>query len=112
MTLQGIVPGMATRIRRGARLHYYIKEHMERLGVSDEAMAGRIGTTRETVWKRYSEQQRLTPGKVAEFADALDMHPSELLFPPGTPSLDALIDGADEKQREMAADLIRRLRAG
>lgn len=100
---------MVTRIRKGARLHYYIKEHMDRLGVSDEAMAGRIGVSRETVWKRYTEQRRLDPGKIQEFADALEMHPSELLFPPGTPSLDAIMEGADSDQRNMAADIVRRM---
>lgn len=100
---------MVTRIRKGARLHYYIKEHMDRLGVSDEAMAGRIGVTRETVWKRYTDQRRLDPFKVLEFADALDMHPSELLFPPGTPSLDAIANGASPDQREMVADIVRRM---
>lgn len=100
---------MVTRIRKGARLHYYIKEHMERLGVSDEAMAGRLGIGREAVWKRYTEQGRLDPGKVLAFADALDMHPSELLYPPGVPSLDAIIDGSTEEQRSMAADIVRRM---
>lgn len=100
---------MVTRIRKGARLHYYIKEHMDRLGVSDEVMAGRIGVSRETVWKRYTEQRRLDPGKIQEFADALEMHPSELLYPPGTPSLDAIMEGADSDQRNMAADIVRRM---
>jgi hypothetical protein len=100
---------MVTRIRRGARLHYYIKEHMDRLGVSDEAMAGRLNISRETVWKRYTEQQRLDPGKIAAFADALDMHPSELLYPPGTQSLDALVEGADPAQREMVVDIVKRM---
>lgn len=100
---------MVTRIRRGARLHFYIKEHMERLGVSDEAMAGRLGVNRETVWKRYTEQQRLDPGKIAQFADALDMDPRELLYPPGTSSLDAIIEGADPATRQMAADIVQRM---
>jgi transcriptional regulator with XRE-family HTH domain len=82
---------------------------MERLGVSDEAMAGLLNVGRETVWKRYTEQKRLDPEKIQEFADALNMHPSELLFPPGTPSLDAIIDGANNEQRQMAADIVRRM---
>lgn len=100
---------MVTKIRKGARLHYYIKEHMERLGVSDEAMAGRLGIGREAVWKRYTDQGRLDPGKIAAFADALDMHPSELLYPPGVPSLDAIAAAATPEQRDMAADILRRM---
>lgn len=82
---------------------------MERLGISDEAMAGRLGVGRVTVWKRYSDQRRLDPGKIAEIADALDMHPSELLYPPGTPSLDAIAKDAPAEQRNMAADILRRM---
>lgn len=82
---------------------------MDRLGVSDEAMAGRLDVSRETVWKRYTDQRRLDPFKIQEFADALDMHPSELLFPPGTPSLDAIANGATPDQRAMAADIVRRM---
>lgn len=82
---------------------------MERLGVSDEAMAGRLGIGREAVWKRYTEQGRLDPAKIAAFADALDMHPSELLYPPGVPSLDAIAEKATPEQRDMAADVLRRM---
>lgn len=103
---------MAT-IRKGARLHYYIKEWMVHLGVSDEELANRMGTSRTTVWKRYTEQHRLTPAKVAQIAEALDRHPNELLFPPEVPSLDALAEGATPEQRAaMVTDIMRRRRAG
>lgn len=107
-----IISGMATRIRKGARLHYYIKEHMERLGVSDAALAGRLDVSVETVWKRYKQQHRLTPDKVAEMAFHLDMEVTELMRPPGVPSLDAITKGADSKELELYADMIRRMRAG
>ena len=45
---------------------------MEHLGISDEVLAGRIGvSSRTTVWKRYTEQQRLDLGKIQQIADAL-----------------------------------------
>lgn len=101
---------MAT-IRKGARLHYYIKEWIEHLGLTDEVVAGRMGlASRTSVWKLYTEQHRLTPEKVARLAEALDRHPNELLFPPETPSLDALADQATPEQRSaMVTDIIRRL---
>jgi transcriptional regulator with XRE-family HTH domain len=102
---------MVTRIRKGRRPHYYIKEWIDHLGLSDEDVARRIGTSRTTVWKRYTEQHRLTPEKVAQFADALDRHPNELLFPPEVPSLDAIADGATEAQRAaMVGDIVRRMK--
>ena len=107
-----IVSTMAT-IRKGARLHYYIKEWMEHLGLSDQDLANRMGVSRTTVWKRYSEQQRLSPAKVAQIAEALDRHPNELLFPPDVPSLDALAEGASKEERAaMVVDIMRRRRAG
>ena len=98
------------RIRKGARIHLYIKEWMDHLGVSDETMAGRLGVARETVWRRYSEQNRLNPEKIAEFADALGMEEvTQLYFPPLVPSLDAIATGASSEQREMIADVVRRV---
>lgn len=100
---------MVTKIRKGARLHYYIKEHMEHRGVSDDILAGRLGIGRETVWKRYKDQRRLDPEKIGQIADALGMHTSELLFPPGVPSLDAIAKDLSTEQREMAADILKRM---
>jgi transcriptional regulator with XRE-family HTH domain len=103
---------MATRIRKGARLHYYIKEWIEHLGLTDDQVAARMGlASRSSVWKLYTEQHRLTPEKVARVADALDRHPNELLFPPNVPSLDALAEGASPEQRAaIVTDIARRLR--
>lgn len=103
----GIVPSMAT-IRKGARLHYYIKEHIEAKGLNGDKVAARMGlASRASVWKLDKEQHRLSPEKVLRVAAALDMHPNELLFPPGTPSLDAEVADATPEQRELAVNLIR-----
>ena len=105
-----ILTSMATtEIRKGARVHLYIKEHMDHLGISDEVMAGRLDVARETVWRRYTEQNRLKPAKIAEFADALDMEVTQLYYPPTVPSLDAIAKDATNEQREMAADIVRRM---
>lgn len=100
-----------TKIRKGAKLHVYVKEWIDHLGLSDETVGNRMGVSRTTVWKRYKEQHRLTPEKVAQFAHALDRHPNELLLPPQVPSLDALADGATPEQRAaMVTDIMRRLK--
>lgn len=102
---------MAT-IRKGARLHYYIKEWIEHLNLTDEIVAGRMGlASRTSVWKLYTQQHRLTPEKVARIAEALDRHPNELLFPPEVPSLDALAEGASRELRAaMVTDIMRRMK--
>lgn len=106
-----MISAMAT-IRKGARLHYYIKEWIDHLGLTDQDVANRMGlSSRSSVWKLYKEQHRLTPQKVAHIADALGRHPSELLFPPEVPSLDALAEGASPEERSaMVADIARRMR--
>jgi transcriptional regulator with XRE-family HTH domain len=99
-------------IRKGARLHYYLEEWFRYLGLSDEDVAHRMGlSSRTSVWKLRTQQHRLTPEKVAQIAHAIGRHPSELLFPPEVPSLDAAAEGATPEQRAaMVVDIIRRLK--
>lgn len=107
---------MVTRIRKGARIHLFIKEHMEAKGISDETMAGRLGVARETIWRRYSEQHRLNPLKIAEFAHAMGLEPEDLYRPPlppepppHVPSIDAMLKDADEETQKLAFDLVKRV---
>lgn len=113
--LEVIVSGMGTtsRIRKGARLHYYIKEWITHLNLTDQQVADRMNlASRSSVWKLYNDQERLSPGKVARIADALGVDPKELLFPPNVPSLDALAEGASPEQRaQIVVDISRRLKA-
>ncbi len=109
---RGIVPGMATKRKGAPELHYYIKEHMEAKGLSGDKVAELMGlSSRSAVWKWDNEQHRLTPEKVLRAAAALDMHPNELLFPPGVPSLDAVAADATPEQRQLAFDLVKRIMA-
>lgn len=104
---------MVTRIHEGARVHLFIKEHMEAKGISDEAMAGRLDVARETIWRRYTEQHRLNPQKIAEFAHAMDMEPEDLYRPPAPPSpipsIDAMLKDVDEETQRLAFDLVQRV---
>lgn len=85
---------------------------MEHLGISDEQMAGRLGVaSRTTVWKRYTEQQRLDLAKIFQIAEALGISAHQLNFPPDVPSLDAIVDNISVEQRAMAADVLLRLLA-
>src|SRR5262249_37325551 len=100
---------MVTRIRYGARVHLYIEERMEKLGLSDEKVANRIGVARETVTRWRGQQHRLNPGKIAARAKALDCEPEELWRPPSRPSLDAIVKDAPDEVQTLAADIVRRL---
>lgn len=102
---------MATdRIRKGTRPHLYIKEWMEKLDVTDDMMAGRLGlSSRSAVWKRYKEQHRMDMGKAQEFADALGISLQQLFYPPGVESLDAIVKDVPPEDRQRAADIVRRM---
>lgn len=104
------ITSMATdRIRKGARVHLYIKEWVTHLGLSDEDVASRLGIGRTSFWKQYTDQNRLNPAKVAQIAEALDIHHSQLNYPPGTESLDAIVEAAEPEVRQMAADIVKRM---
>lgn len=98
------------RIRKGSRAHLYIEEHMAAKGLSDVVVAGRCEVTRQTVWKWAKEQHRLNPEKIALLAWALDLeHPRDLYSPPGRSILDEM---SLDQLETMAADIVKRLRAG
>lgn len=98
-----------TRIRQSARPHLYLDEWFEYRDLNDEKVAGRIGVTRQTVWKWRTQQHRLDPIKIAQLASALDCRPFQLWAPPERQSLDALVEGVPDDLRNTAADIVRRL---
>jgi transcriptional regulator with XRE-family HTH domain len=100
---------MVTRIRKGARPHLYIKEHMDARDLSDERMADRLGVTRQTVFRWRKEQHRLDPEKIARLAAALDIEPEDLWRHPARPSLDALVKKAPDDLHATAVDIVKRL---
>jgi transcriptional regulator with XRE-family HTH domain len=106
------VAEMVTRIYRHRR-RLFLKEHREAKGISAEAMAGRLGIERESVYRLEREAMtRATPEKQAAYASALNVEPEELWHPPGTTRLDPLVSGASDELKQMAADIVRRLIAG
>lgn len=101
---------MATaRIRKGAVGHLYLKEWRESKGVSAEAMAGRLGIERESVYRIEREQTRARKNQAA-YAAALDVPPGLLWqLPSALPSLDAIVADAPEDVKKMVADVVRRM---
>jgi hypothetical protein len=51
---------MVTRIGGKRRAHLYIKEHMDRLGLSDETLGLRMGKDRATIWRWHKSYARWT----------------------------------------------------
>lgn len=105
---------MATGIRKGARVHLYITEWMEKRGLNDEKLGLRFDpkVDRTTVWRWRTEQHRLNPAKIAALAKALDLTPQELWRPPpkdDQPSLDAMVEAATPELRATVTDVVKRL---
>lgn len=108
-----IVAVMVTNIHKRGYRRLFLKEHREARGVSAEQMAGRLNIERESVYRLEREwRTRMNPEKQAAYAAALDLEPQDLWRPPGSPSLDALIQSAPDDVQKMAADIVRRLVAG
>jgi len=100
---------MVTRIRKGARVHLYIREWIDYRELSDETMAGRLGVARETVWRWANQQHRLNPEKIAALAYALDIEPEDLWHMPTRRSVDAILKDVTDEMHETAVDIVQRL---
>lgn len=103
------VAGMVTRIHKMARRRLFLREHREAKGISATAVAGRMEIERESVLRLEREPRRVTPDKQAAYAHALGIEPEDLWRPPGTPSVDGLIQSAPADVQEMVLDVVRRM---
>jgi transcriptional regulator with XRE-family HTH domain len=83
--------------------HLYMTEWREHFGLSVQTVAGRVETSRETVWRWENEQHRLNPGKIGAFAVALGIEPAQLFRPPEKSRLSA--PDAPVTKAELAAEL-------
>ena len=105
--------GMVTRIRRGARVHLYVREWLDFRDVSPEALANRLGVARESVYRWLREPKRIDPLKQAQIASALDIEPIDLWRLPSTrPSLDAMVKEADDQTFDLAVEMVKRIAKG
>src|SRR5262245_1209073 len=98
-----VLSAMVTRIHKHARRRLYLKEHREAKGLSAEMMSGRLGITRESLYRQEREPWRVNSEKQAQWADALQIEPEALWRPPGAISLDELVRNQPAEVRDMAA---------
>lgn len=84
----------------------FITEWFRHFGTNDAEVAQRIGTNHPTVWRWRTQQQRLTPDKMAAIAKALGISPEELYRPPSRKSVDAMLNKADDDTYRRAVDIV------
>jgi transcriptional regulator with XRE-family HTH domain len=95
--------------RRPGRPTLFLKQHREAKGVSASEMGRRLGIERESVYRLERKPWALTADKQVQYAHALGLQTEELWWPPGTPSLDAMVKGFPDDLQKTAADIVRRL---
>ena len=98
---------MVTRIHKTARGRLYLRDHRKAKGISAPKMAERMEMERESLLRLEREAlTRCTPEKQLQYAHALGIEPAALWRPPGAPTMDELLTGADPETQSMAVDMI------
>lgn len=97
---------MVPRIGPKRPRRIFLSEWMDKRGLSDERLAGRLSVERETVnrWRNYP--QRLSLPRIEEIAAALDLEPADLWRHPDRPSADALLRDASPELQNKAVEMI------
>ena len=103
-----IVTGMVTR-QKAQKRRLFLKEHRKAKKVSAAVMAEKLGIERESVHRLEREPWRVDSDRQLQWAVALGIEPEDLWRPPGTPSIDAMVQSEPAELREKAADIVRRL---
>ena len=104
---------MPPRIGPKRPVRVFLAQHREAAGLTQQQLGERIDppVDKGTVSRWEAAQPgRLTLGVIAAFAETLGKRADEMYRPPQDgPSLDALAAPLEQKDREVAADLISRL---
>lgn len=102
---------MVTRTRKGVTPRVYLREHRKAKNLRAVAMAEVLGIERESYYRLEREFLTLSAREMIDLADALGLEdPTDLWRPPGGhPSIDAMIQDADENTREAITDFVRRV---
>lgn len=87
----------------------YLREHREAKNIGASEMAERLGIERESLYRLERNADRIDWRKACEYAVALGVAPVELLNPPGTISIDAMLANMPVEYREAARDILVRL---
>jgi transcriptional regulator with XRE-family HTH domain len=100
---------MAKRSRIGTKAPppTYLKAWIDRLAVSQDELADRIGADQSTISRYLSGKRVISLPAAIAIADALGIRDVDLYRHPDDESLDALVAGAPEDVRKAVARLVR-----
>lgn len=93
---------MVTRIGPKKPRRNFIREHREKLGLSQEQLASRISdkTGKDQVSRWENHKRAIAPGAQIAIAEALGIDADEIFRPPNMPSVDELLANASPEIRE------------
>lgn len=94
--------------RRPTRI--FLKEWRELRGLTQEQLAGRLGTTDVTVSRWETGRAKLNTDVMAAIAEALAITPGDLFRDPGRPSADELLRDQPAEVVDQAVRLIQAIR--
>lgn len=86
----------------------FLGEWMDSVGLTDEALAEKLGVSRNTVWRWRSGERRLYLETLELIAEMMGMKAADLYRRPGRRSVDAILDSATPKQIDDVIDFANR----
>ena len=101
---------MPTRIGPRKPFRHFIAEWRENRGLSQEALANRLGTSDVTISRWETKKRQPDLNALAAIAEALDIDINDLRRHPDQPSADALLRDQPQEIRDQAYKLIRAIR--
>lgn len=103
---------MVTRIGPSKPTKLFIAEWREHRQLTQDQLAGRVGTTKSSISRWETGERDITVGALGAIAEALNCEVPDLYRDPARPSADALLQGLDDTTRRQAFRLIEALKTG
>lgn len=99
-----------TRIGPTKPFRHFIPEWMEKKGVNQERLAGRLECESSTISKLLTGRQRLSDVWLSGIATALDVDVADLFRDPAQPTREDLLAGLSDEQKRTVINLINIMR--
>ena len=94
-----MIPAM-DRIGSRRAVRWYVREHRDRRGLTQEQLAERLNTNKGQVSKLETGAQRMNDDWAGRIAEALNIEPWELMRHPDAPDPADLLSGLLEQDKE------------
>lgn len=89
----------------------YIRERLEKAGIDQQTLAGRMGCSPSQVSKLLKNPIAIDGRWLGRFADALDVSPTDLYYDPEAPTQDELLAAGTAEELKQAIQLVRLAKA-